>query len=176
MSRSEKKGSQGAGKKDGVDYEVGYKRPPAATRFRLGGIGNPKGRPKKKKTVGQMIEEALMTRVRFEENGRWKTMTAQEIIIRNLVRAAARGDTRAIHTLFALQQRYQDSPETTLNLAELEKEDRKILEEYLAKLSTNGTDVASNSSTNETNQNTDESKATDGKPNDKPEGSDGDAS
>ncbi len=155
----------------GKDYEVGYGRPPTATRFRAGGIGNPKGRPKKKKTVGQVIEEALMTRVRVEENGQSKTMTAQEIIIRNLVRAAARGDTRAISTLFALQQRYSDSPETTLNPAELESEDRKILEEYLAMLPTNGTDVASNSSTDKTNQNTN-----DGEPIAKPEGSDGDAS
>ena len=112
-----------------------------------------------------------MTRVRIEENGRSKTMTAQEVIIRNLVHAAARRDTRAIHLLFTLRERYQDSPETTLNPTELESEDRKILEEYLAMLPTNGTDVASNSSTDKTNQNTN-----DGEPIAKPEGSDGDAS
>jgi Family of unknown function (DUF5681) len=77
----------------GNDYDVGYGRPPVATRFRLGGIGNPKGRPKKEKTVGQDLEEALMIRVRIEESGRSKTMTAQQVILRNLVRAAARGDT-----------------------------------------------------------------------------------
>lgn len=161
----------------GKDYEVGYGRPPVATRFRPGGIGNPKGRPKKKKTVGQDLEEAMMIRVRIEENGRSKTLTARQLIFRNLIRAAARGDTRAIHLVFALRERYQESPETTLNLTELESEDRKILEEYLTMLQKkNGTDVASNSSTDKTDQNTDERKTGDGKPTAKPEGSDGDAS
>lgn len=158
------------------DYDVGYGRPPVATRFRLGGIGNPKGRPKKKKTVEQDLEEALMIRVRIEENGRSKTMTAQQVILRNLVRAAARGDTPAIRLVFALTERYQDSPETTLNPTDLEGEDRKILEEYLKMLPTNGTDVAAKSSTDKTNQNNDESKTTDGKPIAKPEGSDGEES
>jgi hypothetical protein len=161
----------------GKDYEVGYGRPPVATRFRPGGIGNPKGRPKKKKTVGQDLEEAVMTRVTLEENGRSKTITLRALTLRNLARTAARGDSRAARLLFALIDRYCDSPETTLNLTELESEDRKILEEYLAMLQTkSGTDVASNSSTDKTNQNSDESKTADGKPTDKPEGSDGDAS
>jgi hypothetical protein len=160
----------------GKDYDVGYGRPPVATRFRLGGVGNPKGRPKTKKTVEQDLEEALMIRVRIEENGRSKTMTAQQVILRNLVRAAARGDTRAIHLVFTLRDRYRDSPETTLNPTDLESEDRKILEQYLATLPTNGTDVAAKSSTDKTNQNTDESKTPDGKPIAKPEGSDGEES
>ena len=56
-----------------------------------GGVGNPKGRPKSNKSVGQMIEDALMTKVKVEENGKSRIMTAQEFIFRNLVRAAARG-------------------------------------------------------------------------------------
>jgi hypothetical protein len=117
-----------------------------------------------------------MIRVRIEENGRSKTMTAQQVILRNLVRAAARGDTRAIHLVFALRERYRDSPETTLNPSDLESEDRKILEEYLATLPTKGIDVTSNSSTNETDQSAGESKTPDGEPTGKPEDSEGDAS
>jgi hypothetical protein len=75
-----------------------------------------------------------------------------------------------------LRDRYRDSPETTLNPTDLESEDRKILEEYLAMLPTKSTDVASNSSLDKTNQNTDESKTTDGKLIAKPDDSDGDAS
>jgi hypothetical protein len=105
-----------------------------------------------------------------------KGRSAQQVILRNLVRAAARGDTRAIHLVFALRERYRDSPQTTLNLTELESEDRKILEEYLAMLPTKGTDVASNSSTNETDQSTEKSKTPDGEPTSKPEDSEGDAS
>jgi hypothetical protein len=51
MSRSRPPKGLGRGRQQGGrDYEVGYGRPPVATRFRPGGVGNPKGRPKKKKT------------------------------------------------------------------------------------------------------------------------------
>src|SRR5437879_4675799 len=118
----------------GDDYTIGYGRPPLATRFRPGRSSNPKGRPRKQKSVGKIIQEALMIRVTIEENGRSRTMTAQEVIIRNLVNAAARRDVRAIHALFALKERYQDSSETTLDPAELRPEDREIIEGYLATL------------------------------------------
>lgn len=116
------------------DYEVGYGRPPVQTRFKPGGVGNPRGRPKSKKSVGQMLEDALMTKVKVEENGRTKTMSAQEFIIRNLVRAAARGEHRAIQMLFSLRERYKDSDQTVLDLGELAKDDREIIENYLATL------------------------------------------
>jgi hypothetical protein len=177
MSRSGTPTQMGEpGKKAGVDYEVGYKRPPISSRFRHGGVGNPKGRPKKKKTVGQTIEEALMTRVTVEENGRSKSITAQEVIIRNLVHAAARRDGGAIRLLFALKERYQASTETTLNPSELENEDRKILQEYLAMLKPFDTDVSLAPSADQTSQKTNDSNATENNPTCKPPDSDGDVS
>jgi hypothetical protein len=48
MSRSRPPKGLGRGRQQGGrDYEAGYGRPPVATRFRPGGVGNPKGRPKK---------------------------------------------------------------------------------------------------------------------------------
>jgi hypothetical protein len=153
MSRSRVgKGADGAGDAPSRDYEVGYGRPPMATRFRPGGIGNPKGRPKKQKPVGQSIEAALMTRVTIEVNGRPRIVTALEVIIRNLVSAAARGDTRAINTLFTLRDRYQDSAETTLDPAELAAEDRKIIDEYFAELSANHANTDSSASGSNSDQ------------------------
>ena len=76
----------------------------------------------------------MMTTVKIEVNGKPKTVTAQEVIIRNLVHSAARGDTRAIHALFALKARYQDSAQTALVPSDLDAGDRKIIEEYLAKV------------------------------------------
>jgi Family of unknown function (DUF5681) len=132
MRRSAKRSKRG-GREPGPDYAVGYKRPPIATRFRPGGVGNPKGRPKKRKTVGLIIEEGLTTRIRIEKNGRSKAL---EHIIAKLIEAAAAGDMRAISTVFALEHRYKHSPETTLNMEELDGQDREILATYAPMLGT----------------------------------------
>ena len=127
------------------DYEVGFRRPPVETRFKPGGVGNPKGRPKKRQTVGQIIEGALMTKVTVMENGRSKNMTAEEVIIRKLALDAASGDKRAIQTLFTLRDRYQHSSETTLDTTDLQSDDRKILDDYFAALHRNDANSASSS-------------------------------
>jgi len=145
------------------DYDIGYGRPPIATRFQPGGIGNPKGRPRRVKTVGQIIQDAMMTAVKIEVNGKSKTMTAQEVIIRNLVHSAARGDTKAIHALFGLKARYQDSADTTLTPSDLEASDRKIIEEFFAKVGTTGSDNAAPPplASGEPQESTDQNKRTD---------------
>jgi hypothetical protein len=127
------------------DYEVGFRHPPVATRFKPGNKGNPNGRPKKRPTVGQIIEASLMTKVTVVENGRSKAMTAQEVIIRKLTLDAAGGDKRAVQTLFSLRDRYQDSNETTLDTTDLQSDDRKILDDYFAALQRNGVGGSSSS-------------------------------
>jgi hypothetical protein len=115
------------------DYEVGYRRPPVHTRFKVGNPGNPRQR-RKKKTVGKLIDETMNKRIKIEERGRSRTMTVQELILFSMSRAAMKGDLAAARTLFALKERYQDTDQTVLNPSDLEADDRKIIEEHLAKL------------------------------------------
>ena len=42
-----------------IDYDVGYGRPPESTRFLPGCSGNPRGRPRKRKTVDAIIQESF---------------------------------------------------------------------------------------------------------------------
>jgi len=49
--------------KQGSDYEVGYGRPPAHTRFKAGKSGNPKGRPKGARGLNTLARELLTARV-----------------------------------------------------------------------------------------------------------------
>src|SRR5581483_1748948 len=114
------------------DYEIGYGRPPKATRFKLGNRCNPLGRPKRKKTAGELIEEAMSEKVKIVVDGRPRSMTKQQVIILNLVNAAARGDHKAISTLFSLKTRYQDSSATTIDPADLGLNDREIIDQFLA--------------------------------------------
>jgi hypothetical protein len=114
------------------DYEIGYGRPPKDTRFKLGNHCNPRGRPKRKKTAGELIEKAMNQKVKIAVDGRPTTMTKQEVIIHNLVNAAARGDHKAINMLFSLKARYQDSSATTIDPAEFGLNDQEIIDEFLA--------------------------------------------
>ena len=58
----------------------------AAAAIRMAGPGNP--RP----SARHRGDALIMIRVKLEENGRTRTVTAQEVIVRNLVNAAARRD------------------------------------------------------------------------------------
>jgi Family of unknown function (DUF5681) len=117
-----------------ADYAVGYGRTPISGRWKKGQSGNPRGLKKGPKPVGKIIEEALMRKVSIEEDGRRVSLTVQEVIIRNLVNAAARRDLRAIYTLYRLRDQYQDSNETLLDPAELDPNDQAVIEDYLKRV------------------------------------------
>ena len=67
----------------------------------------------------------------------------------HIVEAGAHGDMRAIQAVFALQHRYKDSTETTLDPEELDPEDRQIVDEYLSMVRTSGPGTESNKEHNE---------------------------
>jgi len=84
------------------DDEVGYKRPPKHSRFKPGQSGNPKGRPRRAKTTLAIVREALKEMVTVTENGRRHQINKLEIIIKQVVNDAAKGDARARKDLFAM--------------------------------------------------------------------------
>ena len=117
-----------------------------------------------------------MSRIKVAENGQSRTVTAQELIILNLIRAAARGDIKAIHALFSMRDRYQDSKDTTLDPAELDAEDRKIIEEHLAGLQASDISADAQAPDDKTNRSEKENKAAEGKSNGTPNNADGEKS
>ena len=111
---------------------VGYRHPPGSTQFKPGNNANPRGRPKKAKTVFGIIEREMTRRIKITVDGRPQWMMLQEIIIRNLGNEAARNNFKAINTLFALWERYRDSSETVLDPDTLPANDQAIIAEFLA--------------------------------------------
>jgi hypothetical protein len=79
-------------------YDIGYKKPPHATRYKKGKSGNPKGRPKKPKSddIGQALLTALDHLVTVHENGRPERVTIREAIVRKVLHEATMGDLRAM--------------------------------------------------------------------------------
>ena len=166
----------GSKKRATGDYEIGYARPPVAGRFKLGGVGNPNGRRKKKETVGETIREVMGMRHRIEENGKIRILTTKQLIIRKLAHDAVRGSNRAIQTLFNLLDRYEDSDETALDPADLELEDRKIIEEHLSRLREIDAGVGFPTTEDTAKPNPEDDKEGDGKDDDTSEEPDSDES
>src|SRR5258708_32053883 len=74
------------------DYQVGYGKPPQHTRFKKGESGNPTGRPKGSKNLTTLLEKELKQRVVVTENGRRRSITKQEAMVKHLVNKAVSGD------------------------------------------------------------------------------------
>jgi hypothetical protein len=103
-------------------YDIGYRKPPRHTQFQKGQSGNCRGRPRGAKSFTTVAQETLREPVMINENGRRKTATKMEVIFKQLVNKAAKGDHRSIQLLISYIEKHplikQES--TTMTAAELD--------------------------------------------------------
>lgn len=83
-----------AGRRPGDPYEVGFARPPKATRFKKGQSGNPKGRPKASEVVDVhgALQKVLQRRIRIKVAGKEQRVTIQKALLLKLRDMALAGD------------------------------------------------------------------------------------
>ncbi|WP_375780251.1 DUF5681 domain-containing protein [Bradyrhizobium sp. ma5] len=96
-------------KRAGTNGNVGYRNPPAGTRFKKGQSGNPLGRPKKKEfNPGRILQsidnEAIFVNV--DGKRKRKRMLKAEIHFRQLFTRAIRGDIEIARIISRLAKRY----------------------------------------------------------------------
>lgn len=82
------------------NYTVGWGRPPVHSRWQPGQSGNPKGRPRGRKNLATVFNEALGQRLEIQEKGGLRTITVREAIVRRVVNEALKGNLKA--TAFVL--------------------------------------------------------------------------
>lgn len=115
---------------------VGYGRPPEATRFKKGVSGNPKGRPKGSLNLATVFTKTLREKVVINQHGKRRTITKLEAALKQLANKAASGEQRSIRMLMELAQ----DTEAKQNLAGsqepvLSAADHEVLDDILKRFS-----------------------------------------
>jgi hypothetical protein len=82
-----------------MSYEIGYRRPPASGQFKKGSSGNPKGRPKGSRNFLTLLEQELAQKIVVTENGKKKTVTRLQAMVKRMVAGAMQGDQKQLLTL-----------------------------------------------------------------------------
>ena len=117
----------------GREYEVGYRKPPTATRFQKGQSGNPSGRPRRSRSAGDVITEILERKVTVRDGAGARKVTVQEAMLLKFAENALKGDAKALNLLLNLAERYREDPARTIDPAELDPDDEAIIKDFLAR-------------------------------------------
>ena len=88
--------------------EIGYGKPPQATRFQPGASGNPKGRPRGAQGRAKIARRVLLEKRKIDlfKNGKPRLYTVLEIVVLLLKKRALDGDQKAYNMFMSLEQRY----------------------------------------------------------------------
>jgi len=115
------------------DEEVGYKKPPKEHQFKRGQSGNPKGRPKKPKTLTEALKRELEAEIPVTEHGKTYRITKVQALVKTLMHRSLQGDTAMMRMLLN-QLKDMKSPDPEF---EALPEDEDILKDLLDQMEQN---------------------------------------
>jgi hypothetical protein len=111
------------------EESVGFKRPPAANRFRPGQSGNPAGRPPGSKNLRADLSEELAELISVSDGSRSAEITKQRAMVKAVVAKAMKGDVRAAMALFAVYERLIGHDDAQADDAV--NSDQRIVDDYV---------------------------------------------
>lgn len=90
------------------NYDVGYGKPPVASRFRPGQSGNPKGRPKVILSTSELVMRVAEEKIVAMMDGKPCKMSKRIALVRSLFASALKGNTRATDHALKLIERAEE--------------------------------------------------------------------
>lgn len=85
--------------------ETGYRRPPTESQFKKGVSGNPRGRPKGSSNFKTLLERELAQKIVVTENGKKKSLTRLQAVVKRLVAGGLQGDQKQLLALVEVLRR-----------------------------------------------------------------------
>lgn len=117
-----------------TDYQVGYRRPPRASRFQKGRSGNPRGRKKGSRNLDQIVQQVAKETVTVVHKGKSIKMPADEVLIRKVSADALQGDPKAREQMLQLLKEYSPA-DTTLPPGQIDNaEDHNLIAQALERM------------------------------------------
>jgi len=112
--------------------DVGYGRPPTEHQFKPGESGNRRGRPKGAKNEATIIKQILSRKIEVCEKGKTRRISVLEGIFLKFAEDALRGNPKS--AAFLLNRKLLAESCEQPATAELDMDDRKVLEFYTRKI------------------------------------------
>jgi hypothetical protein len=117
------------------NYQVGYGRPPAGSRFKKGTSGNPRGRPKHSKNLKTIIRDTMTSKVTVRQGEETRRVSVLEGIVLRQVESALKGDGKAAITALKMAAQVGLLEETVgAEVLELSPQENRMVNEALAQL------------------------------------------
>jgi Family of unknown function (DUF5681) len=113
------------------DYEVGYRKPPKASRWRKGQSGNRRGRRKSTRNFKTELTDELGEIISIRERGVARKITKQRALIKAMTAKAVQGDPRAANILINMIFRLLHPELVEDTRTEFTDEDRAILDTFV---------------------------------------------
>jgi hypothetical protein len=88
--------------------EIGYGKPPKATRFQKGKSGNPRGRPRQNPGIAELFRKVSKQVVQANGPNGSRRMTKLEASITQLMNKATAGDLKAMKLLLQMASRFPE--------------------------------------------------------------------
>jgi len=110
---------------------TGYKRPPAASRWKKGQSGNPSGRKRGTANLKTDLIAEMSEVIQISEGGNPRRITKQRALLKSLTAGAIKGDPRAAHLILNLLARVLEDDRLPIASRPVSAEDEAILKAFL---------------------------------------------